>query len=183
MYNSCRVPVVPSDVTNTYDPNAHRHIVVIRKGKIFTVDVAGKGGAWLNESELEAAFEAVKASADADGFASFPVGALTSENRDKWAEVVEGYRDGMYISHCHQRARARYSRTNASGSTLQATRSRSRRSSRPFWQSASMTRHRLPATRLGGRYGMAMARTGGTTKRCNLLYLRTARLGFWVNMR
>lgn len=87
MYSSCRVPAVPCDIVNNYDPKINDHIVVARKGKFYKLLTHHVDGKVLSESELEAQLDRIKEVADSTGFAPLPLGSLTSENRDRWAEV------------------------------------------------------------------------------------------------
>lgn len=82
MFNCCRLPLKPSDAPKIYDWKSNKHIVVVRKNQFFKVqyEVAGKQ---LNTAELELQFRRVYEKAEK----AAPVGILTSQNRDKWAEV------------------------------------------------------------------------------------------------
>ena len=84
MFNASRVAARPADHPIKYDPAEHKHILVIRKNRFFKVahEVAGRQ---LTTPELEAQFRRVYELA-ADGRAP-AVGALTSENRDVWADA------------------------------------------------------------------------------------------------
>ncbi len=44
-------------------------------------------GKWLTPAELEEQLDTIKEMADKDGWVSYPIGAMTTENRDKWTEV------------------------------------------------------------------------------------------------
>lgn len=82
MFNASRVAAHPADHPIKYSPDEHKHIIVIRKNQFFKIqhEVAGKQ---LNTSELEAQFRRVYEIAQ-----RVPaVGALTSENRDVWADA------------------------------------------------------------------------------------------------
>ncbi|KAI1143183.1 acyltransferase ChoActase/COT/CPT [Hypoxylon sp. FL0543] len=82
MFNTSRVPAKPADYPVKYDPNEHKHIIVIRKNQFFKVahEVDGKQ---LNTTELESQFVRVYELAE-----RVPaVGALTSENRDIWTDA------------------------------------------------------------------------------------------------
>lgn len=37
LFNSCRIPLKPSDVVDTHDPSLNTHIVVMRKGKFYSL--------------------------------------------------------------------------------------------------------------------------------------------------
>ncbi|KAI1415771.1 acyltransferase ChoActase/COT/CPT [Hypoxylon sp. FL1857] len=82
MFNACRVPAKPADHPVKYDPNEHKHIVVIRKNQFFKVahEVDGRQ---LNTTELESQFARIYDLAER----APAVGALTSENRDIWTDA------------------------------------------------------------------------------------------------
>ncbi|CAD6501212.1 BgTH12-01466 [Blumeria graminis f. sp. triticale] len=82
MFNACRIPKKPSDQPVKHSHIENKHILVIRKNQFFKVyhDVDGQQ---LNTSELEMQFKRILEIAK-----SVPaVGALTSENRDVWADA------------------------------------------------------------------------------------------------
>lgn len=82
MFNASRVPAKPADYPIKFDPNEHKHIIVIRKNQFFKVahEVDGKQ---LNTTELESQFARIYDLAE-----RVPaVGALTSENRDVWTDA------------------------------------------------------------------------------------------------
>jgi carnitine O-acetyltransferase len=83
MFNVCRVPVKDGvDQTVTYQDGKHEHIIAIRKNRFYKIPHQVNGRR-ITAGELEAQFQAV---IDAAGNVQAPaVGALTSENRDKWA--------------------------------------------------------------------------------------------------
>ena len=84
MFNASRVAAKPADFPVKFDPNQHKHILVIRKNQFFKVahEVNGKQ---LNAAELEQAFRRVYELANAQRVPA--VGALTSENRDVWTDA------------------------------------------------------------------------------------------------
>ena len=84
MFNACRVPAKSRDHPVKYDYNEHKYIVVIRKNQFFKV-MHEVGGKQLNTSELEKLFRRVYEKAEK----SPAIGALTSENRDIWANARE----------------------------------------------------------------------------------------------
>jgi len=53
LFNATRLPTAPSDTAKIYDPNAHNHVVVVRKNKFYEVPVVDEKGEWLSEKELE----------------------------------------------------------------------------------------------------------------------------------
>ncbi|KAH6688083.1 carnitine O-acetyltransferase [Plectosphaerella plurivora] len=82
MFNASRVAAKPVDHPVKFSHKEHKHIVAVRKNQFFKIqhEVAGKQ---LNTSELEQQFRKVYELAQ-----RVPaVGALTSENRDVWADA------------------------------------------------------------------------------------------------
>ncbi|KAK1755962.1 acyltransferase ChoActase/COT/CPT [Echria macrotheca] len=84
MFNASRVAAKPADYPVKFDPQQHKHILVIRKNHFFKV-AHEANGKQLNTSELEQAFRRVYELADAQKAPA--VGALTSENRDVWTDA------------------------------------------------------------------------------------------------
>ncbi|KAI8385598.1 acyltransferase ChoActase/COT/CPT [Blakeslea trispora] len=86
MFNNCRIAHKPSDLTASFDPFKHTHIIAIRKNKFYVIDTVHQG-VQLSTKELQVQFEQViNQAGDIKGI---PVGVLTSDNRDKWTD----YRD------------------------------------------------------------------------------------------
>lgn len=82
MFNACRVAAKPVDHPVKFSHQEHKHIVAVRKNQFFKIqhEVDGRQ---LNASELEQQFRKVYELAQ-----RVPaVGALTSENRDIWADA------------------------------------------------------------------------------------------------
>ncbi len=90
MFNCGRIAARPKDYADKYDPAAHKYIAVVRNNRFYKVyhEVAGKP---LNTSELEAQFRRVyelsSAASNAASSPAPPVGFLTTENRDVWADT------------------------------------------------------------------------------------------------
>jgi carnitine O-acetyltransferase len=82
MFNACRIPGKKLDYPVKYPYQHNAHIVVIRKNQFWKV-LHEVGGRQLNTTELERQFRRIYETAEK----SPPVGALTSQNRDVWAEV------------------------------------------------------------------------------------------------
>ena len=85
MFNCSRVAARPADYPVAFPSAEHKHIVVARKNQWFKV-MTEVDGRPLSASELEVQFRRVYE------FATErvpPVGALTSENRDVWADARE----------------------------------------------------------------------------------------------
>ncbi|TPX37571.1 hypothetical protein SmJEL517_g00675 [Synchytrium microbalum] len=82
MFNSCRIPVIPSDMTRVTDPAIHNHIIVVRQGRFFRLDLPSSISTEQIEGQLLKIYEmADKSKADV------PVGILTSDNRDNWTKA------------------------------------------------------------------------------------------------
>lgn len=83
MFNVSRVPVKDGvDQTVTYQDGKHEHIIAIRKNRFYKIPHQVNGRR-ITTGELERQFQSV---IEASGNAQAPaIGALTSENRDKWA--------------------------------------------------------------------------------------------------
>ncbi|KAJ2437950.1 Carnitine O-acetyltransferase mitochondrial, partial [Coemansia sp. RSA 2424] len=90
MFNATRVPRRPIDVEATYDLAANEHIAVARNGQFFVLPLV-HGGQLLSAAEIEAQLDRIVAQADSG--AAVPVGVLTSDNRDVWADNYGALRD------------------------------------------------------------------------------------------
>lgn len=84
MFNNCRMPKKPSDYEAIFDPVKNNHVVVLRKNKFYVVDTI-HNGKQLSTSELQHQFQRIIDQAGSSK--GLPIGALTSDNRDKWTEV------------------------------------------------------------------------------------------------
>ncbi|TPX33587.1 hypothetical protein SmJEL517_g03505 [Synchytrium microbalum] len=85
MFNTCRIPKIPSDVTRVADMKTHNHIIVTRHNKFYTVSMVHPDGRELSTAEIE---EQIKRIYHAAGDAkAIPVGVLTTQNRDVWTKV------------------------------------------------------------------------------------------------
>lgn len=102
-FHACRYPTKPSDTAKKFDPQAHNHVVFVRKNKFYEVPLITPEGHELSEAELEVwvlhvlslnltlryaecrQVERIIKMAGEDKGA--PVGALTAENRDIWTDV------------------------------------------------------------------------------------------------
>ncbi|CED84561.1 Carnitine O-acyltransferase CRAT [Phaffia rhodozyma] len=82
LFNASRIPTIPIDTSKKY-PTAkgqNDHVIVLRRNRIFTVRVGG-----LGVQEIERLFqEVIDTVGDKEGP---PVGLLTSQNRDIWADA------------------------------------------------------------------------------------------------
>ncbi|TWU75584.1 Carnitine O-acetyltransferase mitochondrial [Metarhizium rileyi] len=84
MFNATRMAARPSDYPVKFSSSENKHVIVIRKNQFFSVSHE-IGGKQLNTAELERQFNKIYHAAQ-----RVPaVGALTSENRDIWADARE----------------------------------------------------------------------------------------------
>ncbi|KAI9901488.1 hypothetical protein N3K66_003305 [Trichothecium roseum] len=88
MFNASRVAARPADHPVKYSPDVNKHIIAIRKNQFFKIphEINGKQ---LNTSELEKQFVRVYERAQRVA----PIGALTSEHRDVWADARQALLD------------------------------------------------------------------------------------------
>ncbi|KAF9443518.1 acyltransferase ChoActase/COT/CPT [Macrolepiota fuliginosa MF-IS2] len=86
LFHSSRYPVKPSDIAQKFDHKENNHIAVVRKNKFFIVPLADPSGRELSAAELELQFKRIIATAGETPDA-YPVGALTGDNRDLWADA------------------------------------------------------------------------------------------------
>ncbi|CAG8561780.1 6033_t:CDS:2 [Acaulospora colombiana] len=83
MFNACRYPKKQTDFELTFDPATNNHVTFIRKNKFFIMDLV-KDGKQLSTSEIESQIKKIYELA---GNTKDPsIGALTTENRDNWAD-------------------------------------------------------------------------------------------------
>ncbi|PWY97443.1 acyltransferase ChoActase/COT/CPT [Testicularia cyperi] len=85
MFNSSRVPEIPSDTAVKHDWSKNNHLVVARNGHFYEFDLVHNGQE-LSEAEIESQLQKILADSQSSKPAPVPVGALTSDNRDKWTE-------------------------------------------------------------------------------------------------
>ncbi|KAJ2692346.1 Carnitine O-acetyltransferase mitochondrial, partial [Coemansia spiralis] len=83
MFNATRVPTKPSDRETTYALAENEHIAVVRNNQFFALPLV-HGGELLSAAEIEAQLDRIVRQADSG--AAVPVGVLTSDNRDQWAD-------------------------------------------------------------------------------------------------
>ncbi|RKO88367.1 acyltransferase ChoActase/COT/CPT [Blyttiomyces helicus] len=87
MFNSTRIPKIPSDVTRGADSKTNTHIVVLRHNQFFTFDSVHPDGRQLSAAEIEAQIQRIYETAG--NSKETPVGLLTTENRDVWTKARE----------------------------------------------------------------------------------------------
>ncbi|KAJ2761282.1 Carnitine O-acetyltransferase mitochondrial [Coemansia sp. BCRC 34490] len=83
MFNATRIPVKPSDYEATYDLATNERITVVRNNQFFDLQLF-HDGQLLSAAEIESQLDRIVEVADSD--AAVPVGILTSDNRDLWAD-------------------------------------------------------------------------------------------------
>lgn len=87
LFNSSRIPEKPEDTARKYDPATHNHIIVVRRGRFYEVEVVDASGEFLSAADLQKQFERIQELADSQPDEQYPVGILTAENRDTWTEA------------------------------------------------------------------------------------------------
>ena len=87
LFSTCRIPGIPKDALVTYSPEESRHVVVVRKKQFFWFDVYHKDGSALSMTELQRQLQQVVELSNDSSDLEPPVGALTTENRNTWAEM------------------------------------------------------------------------------------------------
>ncbi|KAF3835678.1 hypothetical protein F7725_028236 [Dissostichus mawsoni] len=81
LFNSSRIPKTGRDELFT-DEKA-RHLLVMRNGNMYIFDVVDKDGNLVEPAEIQSHLKYILS--DSAPTAAFPLGVLTSENRDVWA--------------------------------------------------------------------------------------------------
>ncbi|GLD74092.1 carnitine O-palmitoyltransferase 2, mitochondrial-like protein [Lates japonicus] len=87
LFNSTRIPKHGRDELFTDEKG--RHLLVMRKGNIYAFDIVDRDGNLVKPAEIQSHLKYVLS--DPTPAPAFPVGVLTSENRDVWA----GLRDKL----------------------------------------------------------------------------------------
>jgi carnitine O-acetyltransferase len=94
MFHATRIPQLQSDVYDIHDPSLHRHVVVMCRGRLYSMDVCDPHGRPYSLPLLERglrdimdrAAEATASSSSSSSSSSPPeLGWLTHSNRDDWA--------------------------------------------------------------------------------------------------
>ncbi|KAJ3904455.1 acyltransferase ChoActase/COT/CPT [Lentinula edodes] len=96
LFHSSRYPVKPSDVAKKHDPKTNNHVVFIRKNRFFSVPLAidSDPRRELSAAELEVQVGRIIQQAGSESATTVPIGALTSDNRDYWADARKTVIDG-----------------------------------------------------------------------------------------
>ncbi|CAL8309459.1 unnamed protein product [Lota lota] len=85
LFNSTRVPKQGRD--ELFTDAKGRHLLVMRKGNMYTFDVVDRDGNMVKPAEIQSHLNYILA--DESPAAAHPLGVLTSENRDVWAGLRE----------------------------------------------------------------------------------------------
>lgn len=103
MFNSSRIPVTGEDVSKGFEPSSHNHVIVIRNGHFFAVDLVNpKTGKELTYSEIEVQLERIVNDPKTQKTAESPIGALSITNRDQWVKNREALLSGPNAEHNRQ---------------------------------------------------------------------------------
>lgn len=87
MFNACRIPHRGSDTYRIFDPARHNHVVVMRRNRFFRLEMLTPRGDVLSFRQLSAQLEQIVRLAASDAAHAPPLGVLTSEDRDAWADA------------------------------------------------------------------------------------------------
>eukprot|EP01060_Flectonema_neradi_P011441 TRINITY_DN1850_c2_g1_i1.p1 TRINITY_DN1850_c2_g1~~TRINITY_DN1850_c2_g1_i1.p1 ORF type:complete len:646 (+),score=126.77 TRINITY_DN1850_c2_g1_i1:57-1940(+) len=83
LFNAIRVPYEGKDFYETFDMKSHNHIIVIRKGRMFSVEVSRK----MSIADVSALLQSVVTQANKGSKGD--MGILTSDHRDRWAAAYK----------------------------------------------------------------------------------------------
>ncbi|KAK2460472.1 hypothetical protein APHAL10511_007519 [Amanita phalloides] len=86
LFHASRYPVKPSDTAFKFNAQTNNHIIAIRRNRFYVIPLADASGCEVSAAELEVQFERIIARA-ASAPDALPIGALTSDNRDLWADA------------------------------------------------------------------------------------------------
>lgn len=89
MFNACRIPRRESDTYRIFDPARHNHVVVMRRNRFFKLEMLTARGSVLSFKQLCKQLETIVQLAERDTTQAPPIGVLSAEDRDKWADARE----------------------------------------------------------------------------------------------
>lgn len=90
MFNASRIPVAGEDEAIKYPASKNNHVVVAHGGRFYEFDlIDSKSGQELSAGEIESQLAKILQDPVGSNALPFPVGALTSDNRDKWTSARE----------------------------------------------------------------------------------------------
>jgi carnitine O-acetyltransferase len=84
LFNACRIPQIPNDITRLSEPVQNSHIIVMRKNQFFKLNLVHANGERLNTREIEKQLEFIYEHAKE---VEAPIGSFTTENRDVWTKI------------------------------------------------------------------------------------------------
>ena len=88
LFNSCRIPQPEEDVTVTFEPAKNNHVVIVRNGHFYELPLVNPmTNKELSVPEIEIQLDRIVGDARSQQPPKAPIGALTSNKRDKWAEA------------------------------------------------------------------------------------------------
>ena len=87
LFNSTRIPKKDCDILQTNVDNI-RHIIVIKRGHYYKVNVLEKNGQLLSAEKIAAIMKYLCEDLN-DEENKYPLGYFTADNRDRWATVRE----------------------------------------------------------------------------------------------
>lgn len=87
LFNSTRIPKLGRD--ELFTDQKGRHLLVMRKGHMYAFDIVDRDGNMVSPAEIQSHLKYILS--DPAPAPAFPLGVLTSENRDVWA----GLRDKL----------------------------------------------------------------------------------------
>ncbi|KAJ3038037.1 Carnitine O-acetyltransferase mitochondrial [Rhizophlyctis rosea] len=86
MFNSTRIPKIPSDITRTVDMKTHNHIIVMRHNQFYVLETTHPSGRQLSTAEIQKQLQRIYNIATEKDHS---VGLLTTEHRDEWTKLHE----------------------------------------------------------------------------------------------
>ncbi|RKP07018.1 acyltransferase ChoActase/COT/CPT [Thamnocephalis sphaerospora] len=91
LFNTCRIPAAPLDHTEFYGYDGNEHVAVVCRGRFYTFETVHADGTRLSTLEILHQLRRVYAlatskSAQTDQDADLPLGVLSADHRDVWAE-------------------------------------------------------------------------------------------------
>lgn len=103
MFNTARIPVANEDVSKGFEPATHNHVIVIRNGHFYAVELINpQTGKELTFSEIELQLERIVNDPKAQKMAESPIGALSITNRDEWVKNREVLLSGPHAEQNRQ---------------------------------------------------------------------------------
>ncbi|KDN35644.1 putative carnitine O-acetyltransferase mitochondrial precursor [Tilletiaria anomala UBC 951] len=88
LFNSTRLPRKGLDHAVKYPAQSHNHLVVLRNGKYWQFDLVDRAtGQELSEKEIQTQLKRILADPEGKSQEEYPIGALTGDDRDKFAQA------------------------------------------------------------------------------------------------